>query len=39
MPELRHYQKEDVLFLEKLDAVGIFNEMRTGELLWKFGNL
>ena len=31
MPELRPYQKEDVLFLEKLDAVGIFNEMRTGK--------
>ena len=31
MPELRPYQKEDVLFLEKLDAAGIFNQMRTGK--------
>lgn len=31
MAELRPYQREDVLFLEKLNAVGIFNEMRTGK--------
>lgn len=28
---LRPYQKEDVLFLEQLNAAGIFNEMRTGK--------
>ena len=31
MAILRPYQKEDVLFLEKLNAAGIFNQMRTGK--------